>query len=277
MRTLRHLAVVLGLALAVSPALVACSADTQEDDAAATDDALTTASPSEVAAAQATALDPKLKFDLLTPTGTRMMKSAYYWMGQQDKNPRYPKARMCASNVSKIFFLSEITSYDQEGVRALVADVKSAGGTTYKMSTQKAKWIATLNSIHGGHLPAGTIIAGESTTSSNPGDQHVGIIGHTDADGVVWIYQNNWYRPENEGGARKPFMVSDANLKRGFPRQWMATPWIKITRDASGTVTDVVTMIKAIDDMDPFNGGYSSTLSIPKEISAELATATALP
>lgn len=271
MRPLRHLAVILGLALAASPALVACSADAQEEgDVDGTEEPLTSVSEAEVSAAQRTTLDPNLHFDLLTPTGEKIMKSSFYWMGVQDKYSRYPKARMCASNVSKVLFLSQISRYDQEGVRNLIADVGGAGGQTFKMSQNKAKFIEKLNTIHGGHLPAGTLVAGESITSSNPGDQHVGIIGHTDSDGVVWIYQNNWYRPENEGGVRKPFMVSDANLRRGFPRQWMATPWLKLTRDASGKVIDAKTMIPAIDDMDPFNPGYSNTFAIPKEIANEL-------
>ena len=207
---------------------------------------------------------------VMTPTGEKLMKSSFYWMGVQDRYSRYPKPRMCASNVSKVLFLSEITRYDQEGVRNLIADVGGAGGQTFKMPQSRAKFVEKLNTIHGGHIPSGTLVAGMSVTSSNPGDQHVGIIGHTDRDGVVWIYQNNWYRPENEGGARKPFMVSEANLKRGFQRQWMATPWIKLTRNAAGAVTDVKTMIPAIDDMDPFNGGYATTLAIPREIANEL-------
>lgn len=272
MRPLRNLAVVLGLALAALPAL-GCSADAADaadsnvDDS---EDAITSVTTAEINAAQATELDPSLHFDLLTPHGEKIMKASHYWMGVQDKYPKYPKARMCASNVSKVYFLSDVREYDQEGVRNLIADVNSGGGQTFKMSQNKAKFIEKLNTIHGGHLPAGTMVAGESITSSNPGDQHVGIIGHTDSDGVVWIYQNNWYRPENENGARKPYMVSDANLKRGFPRQWMATPWLKLTRDASGKVVDAKTMIPAIDDMDPFNPGYSNTFAIPREIAEEL-------
>lgn len=271
---LRNLAVVLGLALATSPALVACSADTQDDqgseDVADGTEFLTSASSEEVSTAQSTRLDASLKFDLLTPSATKVMRASFYWMGVQDQNPRFPKARMCATNVSKVLRLSGINEYDQEGVRNLIADVGSAGGSTYKMPQNKAKFIEKLNTIHGGHIPAGTLVSGLSITSSNPGDQHVGIIGHTDASGVVWIYQNNWYRPENEGGARKPYMVSDANLKRGFPRQWMATPWIKITRNSAGKVSDVKTMIPAIDDMDPFNAGYATTLATPREIESEL-------
>lgn len=272
MRSLRHLAVILGLALAVSPALVACGMEAQEDEESVdgTEEPITTVTDREVSSAQHTKLDPSLQFDLLTPTGERIMKASHYWMGVQDSYPRYPKARMCASNVSKVLFLSQITAYDQEGVRNLIADVGGASGLSFKMSQNKAKFIEKLNTIHGGHIPAGTIVAGMSIRSSNPGDQHVAIIGHTDRDGVVWIYQNNWYRPENEGGARKPFMVSDANLRRGFPRQWMATPWLKLTRNSAGQVTDVKTMIPALDDMDPFNPGYAVTFAIPREIANEL-------
>jgi hypothetical protein len=272
MRTLRSLAVALGLALAVSPALVACaSTETQEssDDVGDGSEAIS-ATSAEVTAAQATQLDPSLHFDLLTPLGTKMMKASYYWMGVQANYPTYPKARMCASNVSKIMFLSGVDAYNQEGVRNLMDDVKAKGAEMHKMPTKNAQFAAMLNTIHGGHLPAGTFVAGESLTSSNPGDQHVGIVGHTDADGVVWLYNNNWYRPENEGGKRMPFMVSDSNLKKGFPRQWMGIPWLKITRDASGKVTDVQDMIPAIDDMNPFNGEYQTTLAIPREILAEL-------
>ena len=270
----RHLAILFGLAVACSPALVACaesnpdSADSHVQDG---DEAIS-ATPSEVSAAQATQLDPTLKFDLITPTATKMMKASYYWMAQQVNNPTYPQPRMCASNVSKIMFLSGIDRYDQEGVRNLVADAKSKGAETHVMPKTTAAFVATLNTIHNGHLPAGTWVAGESVTSSAAGDQHVGIVGHTDADGVVWIYQNNWYRPDNENGVRKPYMVSDANLKKGFQRQWMATPWLKVTRDASGKVTNVEDMIPAIDDMNPFNGEYQTTLAIPEEIVHDLAS-----
>jgi hypothetical protein len=177
---------------------------------------------------------------------------------------------MCASNVSKVFFLSGVTRYDQEGVRNLIADVGGKGGEVSKMPQSKAAFIAKLATIHGGHIPSGTLIAGESVKSNNPGDQHVGFIGHTDPDGTVWAYHNNWYRPENEGGVRKPFMISDENLKRGFLRQWMATPWLRIQRDADDHIVDVTALLPAIDDMDPFNPTYQVTLAIPQEIANEL-------
>ena len=272
--SLRYLAAVLGLAVACSPALAGCASDKEDSaDSEQVGDGseAISATTSEVTAAQATKLDPTLKFDLITPTAEKMMKASYYWMGQQGNNPTYPQPRMCASNVSKIMFLSGVTQYNQEGVRNLVADAKSKHAEVHTMPMTSAKFVATLNTIHGGHIPAGTWVAGESVTSANPGDQHVGIVGHTDAEGVVWIYQNNWYRPDNDNGVRQPYMVSDANLKKGFQRQWMATPWLKISRDSSGKVTDVQDIIPAIDDMNPFNGEYQSTLTIPEEIVNELS------
>jgi hypothetical protein len=44
-------------------------------------------------------------------------------------------------------------------------------------------------------------------------------------------------------------MVSQKNLDRGFERQWMATPWLRLTRDNAGKVTDVVSLLPALDDM----------------------------
>jgi hypothetical protein len=252
-----------------APLAAGCS-QSSDDSVDGTGDALTSATSDEVAKAQATDVS-NLQFDLLTPTSLKIMKASHYWMGVQSNDKRYPQPRMCASNVSKVLFLSAITRYDQEGVRALISDVGSKGASIFKMPQDKAGFLKKLASIHGGHIPAGTIVAGENVHSSNPGDQHVGVIGHTDPDGTVWAYHNNWYRPDNEHGQRKPFMVSDENLKRGFQRQWMAVPWVKLTRDASGNVTDAAYLIPGIDDMNPFNKDYQTTLAITQEIEQDIA------
>jgi hypothetical protein len=250
-------------------ALAGC-APSAADDLASEDDALTTVSADQEDAAQATDIS-ELSFEKLTPTSTKIMKAARWWMKEQDKESRYPKPRMCASNVSKVLFLSGLTAIDQEGVRLLIDNVKTVGGRVLKLPQNKAAFATQLQSFANGALPAGTIVAGMNVKTSAPGDQHIGFVGHTDPDGTVFIYHNNWYRPANEGGARKPFMVSDANLKRGFERQWMATPWIKITRDASGTITKVDSLLPAIDDMDPFNAAFQVTIALLPEIDRELA------
>lgn len=268
-RLIRRLACLSLLALSVAPVLAACAPS--HDDTDAVDEApITTASAAELSAAQATDISG-FTFENLTPAGTKIMHASHYWMGAQDESPRYPRPHMCASNVSKVFFLSGITRYDQEGVYELLHKVSGSGGTSYKMPQAKADFIAKLNAIHGGHLPAGTLLAGMNVHSSNPGDQHIAFIGHVDPDGTVWAYHNNWYRPENEGGQRKPYMISDENLRRGFLRQWMATPWLKLTRDASGKIVDAVDVVPAIDDMNPFNPDYQVTLMVPAEIEQDVA------
>lgn len=249
-------------------ALTACSGTT-DSGAEATEEPLTQVSDAQREAAQSEDLGD-LHFDHLTPTTTKMMRASRFWMHEQSKESKYPRPRMCASNVSKVLFMSDVTRYDQQGVRALLADVSAAKGRVTKLPRTRRDLVAALNALDHGHLPAGMLVAGMNVHSSNPGDQHVGILGHEDADGTVWVYHNNWYRPENEGGRRLPFMVSEENLKRGFLRQWMATPWLKITRDASGLITDAQVLIPAIDDMNPLHPDYQVTVAILPEVAREL-------
>jgi hypothetical protein len=266
----RRLVLLFSLALAATPALAGCEADAGDEESVdGIEEPLTRVSEAEREAAQTQDLGD-LEFDLPTATSTKVMRAAHWWMTAQDESPRYPRPRMCASNVSKVLFLAGITRYDQEGVRNLIADVRMQGGEVFKMPQAKAPFIEKLATIYGGHIPAGTVIAGMNVRTSKPGDQHVGFIGHTDADGTVWIYHNNWYRPENENGQRKPYMVSNENLRRGFQRQWMATPWIRIRRDGAGKIADVTSLMPAIDDMDPFNPSFQVTLAVPAELAREL-------
>lgn len=247
-----------------------CASEPAAGDAIAEgEEPLTSVSEAERSAAKRQDISG-FTFDRLTPTSTSIMRASRWWMEAQDESPRYPKARMCASNVSKVLFLAGITAFDQEGVRALIADVKDRGGVVHRMPQTAEAFATTLATIDGGHLPAGTIVAGMNVNTSAPGDQHIGFVGHSDSDGTVWIYHNNWYRPENENGRRKPFMVSEENLRRGFPRQWMATPWIKIERDAAGAITRVTSLLPAVDDMDPFNPTFRVTLAILPQVAREL-------
>ncbi|MBX3205935.1 MAG: hypothetical protein KF764_12755 [Labilithrix sp.] len=266
---LGRLLLLASLALAAGP-LVACQADVDDEESVdGIEEPLTRVTDAEKDAAQSQSLGD-LAFENLTPTGAKLMRASQWWMDAQDESPRYPRPRMCASNVSKVLFLAGVTRYDQEGVRNLIADVRTEGGAVFKMPQTKRPFIEKLVTIYGGRIPAGTVVAGMNVRTSAPGDQHVGFIGHTDRDGTVWIYHNNWYRPANEGGQRKPYMVSNENLRRGFERQWMATPWIRITRDSAGAITDVASLLPALDDMDPFNPSFQVTLAVPSELVREL-------
>ena len=66
----------------------------------------------------------------------------------------------------------------------IVEKVGELGGRVMKLPQEKRAFIAKLNTFAGGKVPAGTIIAGMNVNTSAPGDQHVGFIGHTDADGT---------------------------------------------------------------------------------------------
>lgn len=214
------------------------------------------------------------------------MRAAVYWKEHQLEDLRYPQPRMCASNVSEVLYLGGIQKYSAEAVYNIIQSVGVAGGEVHRLPlpkpNDKSAFLAELNSIDNGKLPTGTIVAGCLTTKCDamPGEQHVGVIGNVDADGTVWVWHNNWYRPDNEGGQWKPFMVygdnHDLYTKKHLVRQWMPTPWIKVTRDGAGKITDAKTMVAGIDDLDPFGGMYGGnakyhmTLALIPELVAEL-------
>ncbi len=261
-------ALMLSMSLACAT-LIGCSTSPDfDEEISQRDEPLTTVSERDRKAAQQEDIS-SFQFEGLTPTSTTLMRAAHWWMHEQRSDKRYPRARQCASNVSKVLFLGGIEEYDQEGVRALIADVKGAGGRAVDMPQNPAGFAKVVNEKLGGILAAGTLVAGMNVRTSAPGDQHIGFIGHVDPDGTVWIYHNNWYRPDNEGGARKDHMVSKANIASGFPRQWMPTPWVRVTRDSAGKVANVVSLMPAIDDMDPFNPSFRVTLATLPEIAKE--------
>ncbi len=94
-----------------------------------------------------------------------------------------------------------------EGVFNLIRSVNNQGGSLHRLpmpaklangKLDKRAFLAELDAVDRGHLPTGTIVAGCLTAKcdAQPGD--VGMIGNVDPVGTVWIWHNNWYRPENE-------------------------------------------------------------------------------
>ena len=163
---------------------------------------------------------------------------------------------MCASNVSKVLFLSGSLATTREGVET--SSPRSAARAA------RPQDVAEQGEVHREaeldphvDIPAGNARLGpQHHVVPNPGDQHVGIIGHTDRGGVVWIYQNNWYRPENEGRAKPSWSPTRTSV--GFPASGWRPRGSSSRSPRSIKVTDVKTMIPAIDDMDPFNLGYAA-------------------
>lgn len=214
------------------------------------------------------------KFDMLTPTGDRIFRNCILWESIQIDHPDYPNPRMCASNVSKVMRMSDLPQYSNAGVGELLKTVVDNGGRFIKLPKDKYEIIQKLNTyVYNGNLPVGTIIGGclySDCFEGREGQRHSAIVADIDNNGVVYLYHNNWYRPENEGGVWKPNMVSKMFLNLGFLRQWMTTPWLKIIRDPNnGKIVDITSMLPQIDDLDPFQ--YYLTLAIPKEITDEIS------
>lgn len=224
-------------------------------------------------------------FTLDTPTslGKTVFQASRLWMTKQEK--RYAKPKNCANNVS-IVLRSALRAdgiiepraklpYEAESVYNMIQSVRKAPGShvvDMPILSSDGKFVAMLNSEFKGSVPVGTIVAGCPKNfprcNGEGGAQHVAVIGHTDADGVIWVYHNNWLRPENLGGRRpanlEPYMVSKANLSAGYPRQWMPTPWVRITKNEAGIVTKAERMLPEIDDMDPAQ--YYMKLAVIPEI-----------
>lgn len=96
-----------------------------------------------------------------------------------------------------------------------------------------------------------------------------------------WLYHNNWLRPENVGlpndtstrpklaGNPKSYMVARELLRSAHPRQWMATPWLRVTRNAAGKIVSTSSLLPALDDLDPRQ--YHMVIAVPKELANEIA------
>jgi len=215
-------------------------------------------------------------FSFSTPLGERILERSRAWEREQVlQKAEFAQPRMCAHNVSEVLERSGLYSYSDYLVPHMISAVKARGGLVFELDTRdKQGALASLNARFGGRLPVGALVNGclNRDCSGDGGDGHIAILGHTDADGVVWLYHNNWYRPDNERGEWREHMVSrEYYYDLGLRRQWMATPWIKVERDeATGALVDVVGLMPQIDDLDLFTG-YFITVSIMPELLAEVA------
>lgn len=214
-------------------------------------------------------------FALSTPLGETLLEMSQRWEEEQlSQASEYAQPRMCAHNVSHVLEMSGLRAYSDYLVPHMLDSVKVRGGLVRQLDNRdKQGFIASLNQLFDGRLPLGTLVNGclYQDCSGEGGDGHIAILGETDETGVVYLYHNNWYRPDNENGVRKPYMVSEAYYdEHGLRRQWMKTPWIRVFRDTeSGLIVDVEGLLPAIDDLDPYTG-FFITVSIMPELLAEL-------
>lgn len=288
-----RLALLIPTIIVALTALAGCSNQVEEADDTAGEDALRPSVSSAERAAVARTPTSGYRLEHATPTGTRIFQAGLYWYGHQLEDLRYPQPRMCASNVSKVLFLGGVERYSAEGVYDLIRSVGTQGGRVHRLpqpkvvngALDKSAFIDALNAIDGGRIPVGTLVAGCLTPQCDAvaGEQHIGIVGQVDRDGTVWVWHNNWYRPENEGGQWKPHMIYEDRRElyeqAGLRRQWMATPWIKLKRRfwTGDRIVDAKSALPAVDDMDPFGAAYGNvpkyhvTMVVLPELAADLA------
>ena len=122
-------------------------------------------------------------------------------------------------------------------------------------------------------IPPGVVITGYKKGKLGGSTGHSALVGDVLYDGSVMLYHNNWFRPESElSGRRLPYMVSLTNLYHGHqkPREWMATPWIYLSRDSANRVKEIISIYGAIDDLDPLNPSFEIRMSIPKVLLDEM-------
>ena len=212
------------------------------------------------------------RFHLITPTGQKIMASAFDWLkGQEREADSYAQPAQCANNVSRVYENAEIYGYSSPLLSDIVDSVAARGGIVMKLPKDPEAMARKLKTLWGGRIPAGSFVSGcvNQDCSGNAGDGHISLVGNIDSAGRIQLYHNNWYRPDNEGVLWKEHMIPLSWFNAGFLRKWMATPWIYLQRDTeSGSPSTVQPALPAIDDLDPTN--YYVTLSIPAEIVDEV-------
>lgn len=215
------------------------------------------------------------KFELITPSGVKIMESVLEWETLQAlpaNARRFAQPAQCATNVSKVFEMAGLAHYASPLVPGLLDDVERGGGLVKRLPKSSQAILDIIDRDFGGRLPVGTLIAGclYSNCSGNSGDGHVAIVGDIDSAGAIKAYHNNWYRPDNEGGVWKDHMIPRDWYNQGFRRRWMATPWMNIFRDPPrvGKPYAMQVVVPAIDDLNPTD--YYVTLAVPAEIWREV-------
>ncbi len=212
------------------------------------------------------------KFDLITPTGERIMAAGLDWLkGQEDEASSFAQPAQCANNVSRVYEMAGIGHYSSPLLEDIVNAVKEKGGLVVRLPKGKQQIAQKIASVFGGRIPVGSFVSGclNSDCSGMAGDGHISIVGDIDSSEHIKIYHNNWYRPDNEDGQWKLNMIPLDWYNAGFKRKWMPTPWVKIIRNAqTSTPESVDVALPAVDDLDPTN--YFLTLSVPVEILDEV-------
>lgn len=221
--------------------------------------------------------DPDLDgyaFDRLNPTGKKIFLAAREYLKIQ-KTPQYhnyAQPLQCAVNVAYVLERSGIKlPYNATfAVPNLLQYIKSSGGEVHVLplshGQDRQSLLDYLNTHFSKGLPAGAVVAGCTVAhcdTSNYAEAHVSLLGDSNHRGELMLYHNNWLRPNSTKGVRKPYMVSVSHfydLER--PREWMATPWIRLERNEQGRIKQLHSIMPDLDDLDPLGGKYYISIGL---------------
>ena len=230
-------------------------------------------------------------FELLTPTGRLVFEASRDYVEDQKgaEFHEYAQPLQSAANVS--YVLSQVGyEFRDEAISSIphmIDGIESIGGRVYDVprfdavEDNTAEIIAYFNKHFPQSIPAGALLAGclmEDCTGSELSGGHIGIVGDKNEFGEVMVYHNNWYRPNSEYGVRVPYMISLENLYVFLrPREWMATPWLKLDRNSDGKLVGLKSASAPIADFHIFGGDYHVKLILLPSIAQELDMASFLP
>ncbi|KAJ3104359.1 hypothetical protein HDU97_009332 [Phlyctochytrium planicorne] len=241
-----------------------------------------------------------------TPAGLKVFENSLTWRSLQlepSAMGRFPQPHECADNISHVFCtMSNLAFTPSLAVGDLKYNIRSPmtasekAKWTVNISGSKSNFISQLSQFYNGHIPLGTIVAGclNPNCDGEAGDAHVGFVGNminvvtspTDKtklqSAVYMIWHNNWLRKEDrnavllEGlGLQGQYMIDKELFEAGkIQRQWMATPWMKVVWDDKGNIVDAISVLRSLDDMDPYNAEYHVALVCPKDICGVLPPAS---
>lgn len=207
----------------------------------------------------------------LTNMGNVIEKKANEWAAIQINYPSFAKPSQCSSNINQVFKLSGLTKYKGNSVSQLLDSIINAGGSAIKLPREKRDLIDALNSQYGGKIPVGSVIGGGYYSDYHlgvDGQHHSAIVGSTSEDGIVYVYQNNSHKYSGIKGRARESYISQNYIDKGLERQWMKSPWLKLTRNSEGNITDIKVIDPAVSYLSPFI--HHVTLATPKEITDQL-------
>lgn len=222
-------------------------------------------------------------FDVLTPLGKKIFEAMHdHVENQRHEDFEYlAQPLQCAHNVTHV--LSKVGyKFDelaQISIPHLTAAIIENGGVAYdvprydpeKDNREEILEFFQTNFPHS--IPTGALVVGCITRNCNESELsggHVALVGDKNEFGEILLYHNNWLNPNHNQGLRTPYMVSPENFYVHLrPREWMATPWLYLSKNEKGDIHDIISVTPSIQDFHIY-GQYTIQIVLTKEMREQI-------